>query len=176
MRSDLQTLFISALDQLLQWLDWVTTSLRILPPASHEKRHRASAIHPEAGAHGCLQQFGEDIAILAGDALLSLSFEYIARETRGVDPARVLRVSSPPPPSSPSISCAQRAHADGKPLRVHTQAGHSRTSKCGNEAPALLRCTCSRQGRGSCCDAQPRDGEELSLLWAAESGRVRGRR
>jgi geranylgeranyl diphosphate synthase, type II len=41
-----------------------------------------------------LQKFGEDIAILAGDALLSLSFEYIARETRGVDPARVLRVRS----------------------------------------------------------------------------------
>ncbi len=39
-----------------------------------------------------LQKFGEDIAVLAGDALLSLSFEYIARETRGVDPARVLRV------------------------------------------------------------------------------------
>ena len=33
------------------------------------------------------------MAILAGDALLSLSFEYIARETRGVDPSRVLRVS-----------------------------------------------------------------------------------
>lgn len=39
-----------------------------------------------------VQEYGEDIAILAGDALLSLSFEYIARETRGVDPARVLRV------------------------------------------------------------------------------------
>jgi geranylgeranyl diphosphate synthase type II len=38
------------------------------------------------------KKFGEDIAILAGDALLSLSFEYIARETRGVDPAQVLRV------------------------------------------------------------------------------------
>ncbi len=35
------------------------------------------------------------MAILAGDALLSLSFEYIARETRGVDPSRVLRVSIP---------------------------------------------------------------------------------
>ena len=41
----------------------------------------------------CLQAFGEDIAILAGDALLSLSFEYIARETRHVAPERVLRVS-----------------------------------------------------------------------------------
>lgn len=42
-----------------------------------------------------VQKYGEDIAILAGDALLSLSFEYIARETRGVDPARVLRVCNP---------------------------------------------------------------------------------
>lgn len=39
-----------------------------------------------------LQEYGEDIAVLAGDALLSLSFEFIARETRNVDPARVLRV------------------------------------------------------------------------------------
>jgi geranylgeranyl diphosphate synthase, type II len=36
--------------------------------------------------------YGEEIAILAGDALLSLSFEYIARETRGVAPERVLQV------------------------------------------------------------------------------------
>jgi len=36
--------------------------------------------------------YGEEIAILAGDALLSLAFEYIARETKGVDPQRVLQV------------------------------------------------------------------------------------
>ena len=36
--------------------------------------------------------YGEEVAILAGDALLSLSFEYIARETRGVAPERVLQV------------------------------------------------------------------------------------
>lgn len=36
--------------------------------------------------------YGEEIAILAGDALLSLSFEYIARETKGVSPDRVLQV------------------------------------------------------------------------------------
>lgn len=39
-----------------------------------------------------LQAYGEDIAILAGDALLSLSFEYIARETRNVAAERILRV------------------------------------------------------------------------------------
>ncbi|KAL6783996.1 GGPS1 [Auxenochlorella protothecoides x Auxenochlorella symbiontica] len=38
--------------------------------------------------------YGEEIAILAGDALLSLSFEHIARETRGVDPVRVLAAIS----------------------------------------------------------------------------------
>lgn len=36
--------------------------------------------------------YGEDIAILAGDAMLSYAFEYVAKETRGVDPARVLEV------------------------------------------------------------------------------------
>lgn len=36
--------------------------------------------------------YGEEIAILAGDALLSLSFEYIARETRNVPPESVLKV------------------------------------------------------------------------------------
>ena len=36
--------------------------------------------------------YGEEIAILAGDALLSLAFEYIARETRGVPAERVLQV------------------------------------------------------------------------------------
>jgi len=36
--------------------------------------------------------YGEPMAILAGDALLARSFEYVAAETKGVDPARVLRV------------------------------------------------------------------------------------
>ena len=47
----------------------------------------------DSGSIYTLQAYGEDIAILAGDALLSLSFEYIARETRNVAPERVLRVS-----------------------------------------------------------------------------------
>ncbi|EKX46744.1 hypothetical protein GUITHDRAFT_157722 [Guillardia theta CCMP2712] len=36
--------------------------------------------------------FGDDIAVLAGDGLLSYSFEYIARYTKGVAPERVLDV------------------------------------------------------------------------------------
>ncbi|PXF40851.1 Geranylgeranyl pyrophosphate synthase, chloroplastic [Gracilariopsis chorda] len=36
--------------------------------------------------------YGEDIAILAGDALLSYAFEYVARNTHSVDPARVVEV------------------------------------------------------------------------------------
>ncbi|EIE26210.1 Polyprenyl synthetase [Coccomyxa subellipsoidea C-169] len=36
--------------------------------------------------------YGEDVAILAGDALLCLAFEYICRETRGVAPERIVRV------------------------------------------------------------------------------------
>lgn len=37
------------------------------------------------------QAFGENIAILAGDALLALAFEYVAHETKGVSPDRVLQ-------------------------------------------------------------------------------------
>jgi len=36
--------------------------------------------------------FGDDIAILSGDALLTYAFEHIARDTKGVPPERVLRV------------------------------------------------------------------------------------
>jgi geranylgeranyl diphosphate synthase, type II len=36
--------------------------------------------------------YGEDIAILAGDALLSTAFEYVAKETKGVPAERVLQV------------------------------------------------------------------------------------
>lgn len=36
--------------------------------------------------------YGEDVAILAGDALLSTSFEHVAQNTKGVSPERVLEV------------------------------------------------------------------------------------
>lgn len=36
--------------------------------------------------------YGEDIAILAGDAMLSYAFEYVARNTANVDPQRVVDV------------------------------------------------------------------------------------
>lgn len=36
--------------------------------------------------------YGEEIAILAGDALLSYSFEHIARATKGADPAKIVEV------------------------------------------------------------------------------------
>jgi geranylgeranyl pyrophosphate synthase len=39
-----------------------------------------------------VQVFGEEVAILAGDALLALAFEYIARETRNVPADRIVRV------------------------------------------------------------------------------------
>ncbi|KAK7252890.1 hypothetical protein RIF29_37147 [Crotalaria pallida] len=35
--------------------------------------------------------FGEDLAILAGDALLAFAFEHVASATKGVSPARVVR-------------------------------------------------------------------------------------
>ncbi len=36
--------------------------------------------------------YGEDVAILAGDALLTYAFELVAEKTRGADPNRVLKV------------------------------------------------------------------------------------
>ena len=36
--------------------------------------------------------YGEDVAILAGDALLAYAFEFIARETHGVPAERIVRV------------------------------------------------------------------------------------
>ncbi|MGD1909270.1 MAG: geranylgeranyl diphosphate synthase CrtE [Leptolyngbyaceae cyanobacterium] len=36
--------------------------------------------------------YGDDVAILAGDALLAYAFEYVARKTVGVAPERMLRV------------------------------------------------------------------------------------
>ncbi|NJN20682.1 MAG: polyprenyl synthetase family protein [Leptolyngbya sp. RL_3_1] len=36
--------------------------------------------------------YGDDVAILAGDALLAYAFEYVARQTVGVSPERILRV------------------------------------------------------------------------------------
>ncbi|PSC72004.1 geranylgeranyl diphosphate synthase [Micractinium conductrix] len=69
---------------------------------SLEMIHTMSLIHDDLpsmdnddfrrGKPTCHKVYGEEIAILAGDALLSLSFEYIARETRGVDAQRVLQV------------------------------------------------------------------------------------
>ena len=35
--------------------------------------------------------YGDDIAILAGDALLAYAFEYIATETKGIPPERILK-------------------------------------------------------------------------------------
>jgi len=67
-----------------------------------EMIHTMSLIHDDLpsmdnddfrrGKPTCHKVYGEEIAILAGDALLSRSFEYIARATVGVPAERVLRV------------------------------------------------------------------------------------
>ena len=62
------------------------TGARAAPPTAHPP---SPASRGKPTNH---KVYGEEIAILAGDALLSLSFEYIARETRGVAPERVLQV------------------------------------------------------------------------------------
>ena len=63
-------------------------------PPSSLPTHPPTPPHPlgRRGQPTNHKGYGEEVAILAGDALLSLSFEYIARETRGVPADRVLRV------------------------------------------------------------------------------------
>eukprot|EP00271_Cylindrocystis_brebissonii_P017662 TRINITY_DN466_c0_g1_i1.p1 TRINITY_DN466_c0_g1~~TRINITY_DN466_c0_g1_i1.p1 ORF type:complete len:523 (+),score=115.74 TRINITY_DN466_c0_g1_i1:115-1683(+) len=67
-----------------------------------EMVHTMSLIHDDLpcmddddfrrGKPTCHKVYGDDTAVLAGDALLSFSFEHIARETRGVPAERVLSV------------------------------------------------------------------------------------
>ena len=64
------------------------------------------------------QVYGEDMAILAGDALLSLSFEHIARETRGVDPSRVLQVGRLAPDRT--AEAGRRGGKHALPVRLST--------------------------------------------------------
>lgn len=69
---------------------------------SLEMIHTMSLIHDDLpsmdnddlrrGKPTCHVVYGEDIAILAGDALLSTSFQHVAQETKGVDADRVLDV------------------------------------------------------------------------------------
>ncbi|CAM6082791.1 unnamed protein product [Calypogeia fissa] len=44
------------------------------------------------GQPTCHKKYGEHVAVLAGDALLTYAFEHIARETKGVDSEKVLQV------------------------------------------------------------------------------------
>jgi geranylgeranyl diphosphate synthase type II len=67
-----------------------------------EMVHTMSLIHDDLpsmddddfrrGVPTCHKAFGEEVAILAGDALLAFAFEHIARETRGVPAGVVVRV------------------------------------------------------------------------------------
>lgn len=67
-----------------------------------EMIHTMSLIHDDLpamddddlrrGRPTCHVVYGEDTAILAGDALLAYAYEYVARETKGVDPTRIVRV------------------------------------------------------------------------------------
>jgi geranylgeranyl diphosphate synthase, type II len=66
-----------------------------------EMIHTMSLIHDDLpsmdnddfrrGLPTCHKIYGEDTAILAGDALLAYAYEVVARDTRDVDPHRVLR-------------------------------------------------------------------------------------
>jgi geranylgeranyl diphosphate synthase type II len=67
-----------------------------------EMIHTMSLIHDDLpsmdnddfrrGVPTCHKVYGEEVAILAGDALLAFAFEHIARETRGVPAEVVVRV------------------------------------------------------------------------------------
>lgn len=67
-----------------------------------EMVHTMSLIHDDLpamdnddfrrGRPTCHKVYGEDVAILAGDALLTYSFEHIAKHTKNVAPERVIRV------------------------------------------------------------------------------------
>merc|ERR1740138_1005266 len=67
-----------------------------------EMLHTMSLIHDDLpamdnddfrrGKPTCHKAYGEDMAILAGDALLSHAYEFIARDTKGVPAERVLQV------------------------------------------------------------------------------------
>ncbi|CAM9618272.1 unnamed protein product [Sphacelaria rigidula] len=69
---------------------------------STEMIHTMSLIHDDLpamddddlrrGMPTCHVKYGEDVAILAGDALLSKSFEHTAKFTKGVEPGRVVQV------------------------------------------------------------------------------------
>ena len=50
---------------------------------NHDMRRGQQTIH---------RAFGEDIAILSGDALLAKAFEIIAKDTRGVPPEKTLQI------------------------------------------------------------------------------------
>merc|ERR1719379_2005572 len=74
-----------------------------MPTASAlEMIHTFSLIHDDLpcmdnddfrrGKPTCHKQYGEDMAVLAGDALLTLAYEIMAKETKGVPADRVLRV------------------------------------------------------------------------------------
>jgi geranylgeranyl diphosphate synthase, type II len=67
-----------------------------------EMIHTMSLIHDDLpamdnddfrrGRPTCHKVYGEDVAILAGDALLAYAYEYVASHTVGVDPTRVVQV------------------------------------------------------------------------------------
>jgi hypothetical protein len=91
--------------------------------------------------HGPASQvYGENMAILAGDALLTYAFEHIARDTRGVSAERLLRVV---------IELARASGADGlvggQVVDIQSEDQEVRAQYC-FPAPVL---TCSMWGVAS---------------------------
>lgn len=78
------------------------TSIAMPTACALEMVHTMSLIHDDLPAmdnddyrRGKLTNhkvYGEDVAVLAGDALLAYAFEHIATQTQGADPTQVLKV------------------------------------------------------------------------------------
>ncbi|PRQ34470.1 putative geranylgeranyl diphosphate synthase [Rosa chinensis] len=76
-------------------------SVAMLAACAVEMIHTMSLIHDDlpcmdnvdlrCGKPTNHKVFGEDVAVLAGDALLSFAFEHLALSTIGVEPSRIVR-------------------------------------------------------------------------------------
>ena len=94
--------------------------------------------------------YGEEVAILAGDALLALAFEYVARETRGVAAERIVRVRGPCAPV-----CASAAGLRGEGLA---------STGCAAWLPSAVR------ARGPCAPACAPDAWQAAQQPALGAG------
>lgn len=119
---------------------WWAAACRRLGGATRRCKSQSASAHAAAvNFPPAPQVYGENMAILAGDAMLTYAFEHIARDTKGVPADRLLRV------------IAELGRASGADGLVGGQVSSgawsamTRTSKscCG---PSLAAAACSLKG------------------------------